>query len=72
MEIFGIKYYSTAEVLKMFEISNDTWRGWREKYGIIGHYMRGTHFYSEDSLRQLMERNKVTGVAHKEKKGEDK
>ena len=72
MEIFGKKYYSSAEVAEMFGISVETWRKWRRKYGITGHYMRGTHYYAEETLRQLMEDNKVTGVACRVKKGEGK
>ena len=72
MEIFGKRYYSTEEVTELFGISVVTWRKWREKYGITGHYMRGTHYYSEESLRKLMEDNKVTGIMHRDKKGEDK
>lgn len=62
MDILGTKYYSTKEVIDMFGISRYTWVCWRKKYGIKGHAMRNTLYYTADELQKLMESNAVIGA----------
>ena len=62
MEILGTKYYSTKEVIDMFGISRATWVEWRKKYGIKGHAMRNTLYYTVDELQKVMECNVITGA----------
>ena len=62
MDILGTKYYSTKEVVDMFGISRYTWVCWRKKYGVKGHAMRNTLYYTEDELRKVMESNVITGA----------
>ena len=62
MDILGTTYYSTQEVLDMFGIARCTWVKWRKTYGIKGHAMRNTLYYTADELQKVMECNAITGA----------
>lgn len=62
MDILGTTYYSTKEVLDMFGIARCTWVKWRKAYGIKGHAMRNTLYFTADELQKVMAANAITGA----------